>query len=221
MWVWPAVIVGFFSIPSSKLVGYILPAVPPLAYLIANALRNKGLDSESLPRAVKAFAATAALVCLSAILASTFFNTKSDENLAGLIAAQRQPGEPIVFLKNQFFDIPFYLGLREPVRIFDDWDLTNGPQHDNGRKALYDAGKFDPVRASELLLDDSRLAQTLCAQPTTWIVGPKGSDHGYSLLRQIQPVSTQKYATVWKVSRTAVAARGLCPETPIVGSTDK
>jgi 4-amino-4-deoxy-L-arabinose transferase-like glycosyltransferase len=218
MWIWPAVIVGFFSIPSSKLVGYILPALPPLAYLIANVLRQKWGSSESLPHPLKSFATAAALVCLSAILASNMFNTKSDKNLADLIAAQRQPGEPIVFLKNQFFDVPFYLGLREPVRIFDNWDQTNVPQRDNWRKALYDAGRFDPSRARALLLDHSHLTQALCDQPTSWIVALNGSEREYPFLQQTRPVSAQEYATVWKVSQMAMAATGLCPETPIVGS---
>lgn len=34
-WVWTGVMVVFFSIPSSKLIGYILPALPPLAMLLA------------------------------------------------------------------------------------------------------------------------------------------------------------------------------------------
>ena len=147
MWIWPAVIIGFFSIPSSKLVGYVLPALPPLAYLVAIALQQKWGSSETLPRPLKWFAAVAGVVCVSAILANNVFNTKSDRSLANLIAAQRQPGEPIVFLKNQFFDVPFYLRLREPVRIFDNWDQANVPQRDNWRKALYDAGRFDQARA--------------------------------------------------------------------------
>ncbi|MGC4059682.1 MAG: glycosyltransferase family 39 protein [Aquabacterium sp.] len=38
MWVWMGVIVVFFSIPASKLPGYVLPALPPLAWLVADAL---------------------------------------------------------------------------------------------------------------------------------------------------------------------------------------
>ena len=218
MWIWPAVIIGFFSIPSSKLVGYILPALPPLAYLVAMALRQKWGSSEILARPLKSIAAVAGVVCVSAILANNVFNTKSDRSLADLIASQRQPGEPIVFLKNEFFDVPFYLRLREPVRIFDDWDQANVPRRDNWRKALYDAGRFDQPKARDVLLDHAQLTQALCAHSASWIVGLKGSDREYPFLRQTRPVSAQEYATVWKVSQTAMAARGLCPETPIVGS---
>lgn len=221
MWIWPVVIVGFFSIPSSKLVGYILPALSPLAYLTANVLRHKWGSLENLPRPLKMFVTIAILICLSAILANNIFNTKSDKQLAGLIAAQHQPGEPVVFLKNQFFDVPFYLGLREPVKIFDEWNHTEAPLHDDWHKALYDAGKFDPARARGLLLDQSQLTQALCAQPATWIVTNKSADPEYPFLQQIPPLATQGSAAVWKLSQTAMAARGLCPETPIVGSISK
>ena len=206
MWIWLAVIVGFFSIPWSELIGYVLPALPPLAYLVAIALRQKWGNSETLPRPFKSFAAVAGVVCVSAILANNVFNTKSDRSLANLIASQRQPGEPIVFLKNQFFDMPFYLRLREPVRIFDDWDQANVPQRDNWRKALYDAGRFDQPKARDVLLDHAQLTQALCAHSASWIVGLKGSDREYPFLQQTRPVSTQEYARVWKVSQTAMAA---------------
>jgi 4-amino-4-deoxy-L-arabinose transferase-like glycosyltransferase len=221
MWIWPAVIVGFFSIPSSKLVGYILPALPPLAYLIAGVLQHKWGNSNELPRSLKSFAAVAILICLSAILANNIFNTKSNKQLAGLIAARREAGEPVVFLKNQFFDLPFYLRLREPVRIVDEWDQAKIHQHDDWRKALYDAGTFDPVKARTLLIDHSRLAQALCAQPSAWVVAQKGGEQEYPFLQHTTQVATQGFATVWKVSQADMAASGLCPETPIVGSIDR
>ena len=36
MWLWLAVVTVFFSLPQSKLVGYILPAAVPLAFLIGD-----------------------------------------------------------------------------------------------------------------------------------------------------------------------------------------
>ena len=42
MLLWLAVIVLFFSLPASKLLGYILPAVPPLAVLLADGIESWG-----------------------------------------------------------------------------------------------------------------------------------------------------------------------------------
>jgi len=227
MWIWLAVIVGFFSIPSSKLVGYVLPALPPLAYLIAAGLRRKWESEETLPRPMKWFAATAALVCLSlvclpAIQANNPLDTKSGKKMAGLIAAQRQAGEPVIFLENQFFDLPFYLGLREPVKIFSDWKPTPHPQSDNWHKALQDAGKFDPVRARMLLLDHTQVVQELCAHPVTWLIAvAKATAQDAPYLQPASLVAQNGYATVWKVSQSTMAASGLCPGTPTVGSINK
>lgn len=37
---WPVAIIGFFSVPQSKLIGYVIPATPPIAILIAGALQR-------------------------------------------------------------------------------------------------------------------------------------------------------------------------------------
>jgi 4-amino-4-deoxy-L-arabinose transferase-like glycosyltransferase len=219
MWIWVLVIVGFFSIPSSKLVGYVLPVLPPLAYLVADGLSRKTGVVE-WPRYLKYSAAAAVVVCLSGIAAITLFNSKSDKKLAEQLATQRHPGEPVVFLQSQFFDVPFYLGLREPVRIYDDWNLEPAKQHDNWNKALKDAGQFDPIRAQLLLRDRKQVVNELCAEPVSWVFAPTGAEQVYPFLKP-SLVSTQHKTGLWKVSATDLAARGLCPEMPIVGSISK
>ena len=42
MWIWLGIVLIFFSIPKSKVIGYVLPAVPPLAVLVA--YRLAGLE---------------------------------------------------------------------------------------------------------------------------------------------------------------------------------
>jgi hypothetical protein len=219
MWIWVAVIVGFFSIPSSKLVGYILPVLPPLAFLIATGL-NYTTRNGRLPRSLKTMAAAAMLVCVSAIVANSLFNPKSDKQLAELMVLQRHAGEPVVFLGNQFFDVPFYLGLREPVRIYDDWNQPPADQHDNWHKALQDAGRFDPVSAQRVLRDRKQIVNELCEQPVTWVVAAKGAGQAHPFLKA-QQVATQDKTGLWKVARADLVAKGLCPETPIVGWLDK
>jgi 4-amino-4-deoxy-L-arabinose transferase-like glycosyltransferase len=48
MWVWLAAIVGFFSLPNSKLVGYVLPAAAPFAFLLAQRWQARR-DAARLP----------------------------------------------------------------------------------------------------------------------------------------------------------------------------
>jgi len=220
MWIWPAVIVGFFSIPSSKLVGYVLPVLPPLAYLIAEGLVRKWGDVPN-PRFLKGFALVAGAVCLSAIVANNLFNHKTDRHLSSLIAAQRQASEPVMFLREQYFDMPFYLGLTEPVEIFDDWSVANTSKNDNWRKVMADAGKFDPERANRLLIDHTRLEHFICSHPVSWLVAPKGTEGEYPYLQNIAPLATHKSTVVWRLTRSEVSSRGGCRQTPSDDSADK
>ena len=220
MWIWPVVIVGFFSIPSSKLVGYVLPVLPPLAYLIAEGLVRKWGDAPS-PRLLKGFALVAGVVCLSAIAANNAFNHKTNKGVSSLIVAQRQADEPVLFLRDQFFDMPFYLGLKGPVEIFDDWSPASAARTDNWRKVIADAGKFDPARASQLLIDHAQLERVVCSQPVSWLVARKGAEGEYPFLKQIAPLITHEQTVVWRLTRSEIRSRGGCGQTPSGDSADK
>ncbi|MFQ6687203.1 dolichyl-phosphate-mannose--protein mannosyltransferase, partial [Bordetella pertussis] len=50
--VWLAVIVAFFSMPQSKLVGYIMPVLPPLAFLLAEVVMG-ALRDPAVARATR------------------------------------------------------------------------------------------------------------------------------------------------------------------------
>ena len=220
MWIWPAVIVGFFSIPSSKLVGYVLPVLPALAYLIGDGLVRKWGGAPS-PRLLKGFATVAGVVCLSAIAANNVFNHKTNRGLSSLIAAQRQENEPVMFLRNQFFDMPFYLGLKEPVAIFDDWRPESMSKHDNWRKVMSDAGEFDPQRARQLLIEHTRLAHFVCSHPVSWLVAPTGTEVEYPYLKQIAPLATYQTTAVWRITRSEMSSTGGCRQTPSDDLADK
>jgi 4-amino-4-deoxy-L-arabinose transferase-like glycosyltransferase len=219
MWIWVAVIVAFFTFPASKLVGYILPVLPPLAYLVADVLTRKIRVGKPL-RSLKYVTALAMLICVSAVVANNLFNHKSDKKLAEQVAMQRLPGEPVVFLQDQFFDVPFYLGLREPVKIYDNWNLPPAEQRDNSHKALKDAGKFDPDKARLLLRDKEHFVSELCEQPVSWVFAAKTAEQKYPFLKSLK-VGTQGKTAAWKVSQADLAAKGLCPEKPSADSANK
>lgn len=220
MWIWPAVIVGFFSIPSSKLVGYVLPVLPALAYLIADGLARRWGDAAP-SRVLKGAAVAAGVICLTAIAANNAFNHKTNKSVSSLIGAQRQHDEPVVFMWDQFFDVPFYLGLKAPVRIFDDWSPSNTSKVDNWRKAMADAGAFDPARAGQLLVDHAQLDRVLCGSPVTWVIAPAGTEGTNVFLKQIPPFATRGATRVWRVTRNAMSASGGCRQMPSGDLTDR
>ena len=79
MVVWLVVIVGFFSMPNSKLAGYVLPALPPLAYLLVDgALQRSQGRWWGAGRAVLATAiVSATLVCVALIGAVVRYDKQS------------------------------------------------------------------------------------------------------------------------------------------------
>lgn len=220
MWISVAVTVGFFSIPASKMIGYVLPAFPPLAFLIAEGLVSQWQDESPSRRRLRWFAVTATLVCLTAVVAARVADEQSNRRLSQTIAAQRRPGEPVCFLKNQFLDVPFYLRLREPVKVFDDWSgiASHAATHDDWRITLFDAGEFDPVRARQLLLERARLTEALCGQQVSWVISKESAVASSPVVSVLAPFYRQRDRVVFRVTSDELKAKGLCPQMPSAGS---
>lgn len=70
MLIWLVVVVGFFSLPSSKLIGYILPAVPALAFLIAELVLPAWERGQR--RRAQVCLGVAMALCVTGILIATF-----------------------------------------------------------------------------------------------------------------------------------------------------
>lgn len=80
---WLVSVVIFFSIPPSKLAGYILPALTPLIILCAVAFEKSTLNTQKLTRMQKY--APAAFVCLLGfVLAATLYFIQLDFNLSSV-----------------------------------------------------------------------------------------------------------------------------------------
>ena len=160
---WVAVVVGFFSLPASKLVGYVMPALAPMAALLALALARR--DGR---RAWRSLAALAAGLCL-AIVAGLAWKAPGSHQDLGLALAQRlQPGDRVVFVDHYFYDVPFYARLAEPPVVVSDWDDPEIPRHDNWRKELHDAARFDPAQGARVLWPWQRVAELGCGAGATW-----------------------------------------------------
>ena len=164
---WIVAVVGFFSLPSSKLVGYVLPATAPLCALLALAI---GAGRERVWLGVMALAAP---LCVALVVALAWRAPKSNLGAAMALAQRIGPADRVVMVDAYFSDLPFYAGLREPVLVASDWDDPALPARDNWRKELFDAARFDPPRGAALLRPRDRLDALLCDQATVWFVtGP-------------------------------------------------
>ncbi len=223
MWIWLAVIVGFFTLPSSKLIGYVLPAVPPLAFLIADGALSLGLDSRRARRLWWGSAALAVIIGLSAVIGLSLHYPKSMREVGHALQAQHRAGEPVIFIRRYYFDLPFYAGLRERAIVVDDWSDPEVRQGDSWRKELVDAGEFVPEVSRKTLLEPPALVGQLCAHRISWVVASEGEATKFPFLAQAQKITTARDGTLWKVDLTqsALVSALHCPEKPSADSPDK
>ncbi|MGJ7568854.1 ArnT family glycosyltransferase [Variovorax sp. GB1R11] len=204
MWIWLAVIVVFFSMPRSKLVGYVLPALPPLAYLIVQRV-FAGRAPDGLRNRLRATTLASAAVCLACVAAIAIYSVPPGTRLqlpAGMSVA---PGERVLMLDSYTYEIPFYWDLREPVLVSDDWEAAARDTRDNWRKELSDAGRFEPTRTAATLLDRNRLAAALCVPRTTWIVGPNIAHLANAWLARAQLVVVNDALAAWRFAGSATS----------------
>ena len=169
---WVVAVVGFFSLPSSKLVGYVLPALAPWCLLL-------GLAAACSVRAARWTIGAGATLCLALVLllASPALLERarlkpppSSKAAAAVLAAQHVTGDRVVFVDEMFYDLPFYAGLVEPPIVASDWASPEVPRRDNWRKELHDAARFAPERARELLWPIERIAELSCHPQAVWFV---------------------------------------------------
>ncbi|HTT13224.1 MAG TPA: glycosyltransferase family 39 protein [Burkholderiaceae bacterium] len=206
-WLWAAAVLVFFSIPQSKIVGYILPALPPLAWLIAD-----GYAADRAPNAQARWlwwgaAAFGISVSLVAAVVLTVAPRGSARDLARELLARRGPNEPVLMLNRFDFDVPFYARLRDPVVVIDDWSSAEVQKQDNWRRELADGAGFDPRAAAGVLLEPRDLPAVLCRAPVAWVIGAPDQVKQLPATAIASAVFNTKDASLWRVTRAGPGAR--------------
>ena len=194
---WIVAVLGFFSIPSSKLVGYALPALAPWCTLLALAVAARG------GRAWRRVMAASAFACVAIVVAAAVQAPQSNRAAALQLAARLAPGERVAMVDEYLYDVPFYAGLRAPVIIASDWADPDLPNHDNWRKELYDAARFDPARAAELLWPLARLDALSCGRSAVWFVVDPGAARRVAGLTGVQRIYADARTELWRAAPRA------------------
>ncbi|MCR6494840.1 hypothetical protein LJB71_00285 [Thermomonas sp. S9] len=217
------VVAAFFSLPASKLVGYILPAIPPLAVLLADGVAAHRRRYGRLGRGWWVSAGVSVAFCVLVIGLLAARTPHSSKGLGLELRAQRQAGAPVFLLGEYYFDLPIYARLEQPVAYVLDWDDPAIRRRDTWRKELADAGDFDPALARSLLLRPSQLAPALCRAPVAWLVGPRAAPQAFPLLAQARQVAASGEAALWRIEPAQPAVRAAlgCPGTPTAGSASR
>lgn len=199
MWIWLIVIVAFFSMPKSKLLGYVLPVVPALAFLMADGFASLAAPSQRLRRLWWIGVAVSAVVGLATVIGLALFPMKSSPALFKVLGAQRGAHEPVIMLDHFDYNAAFYARIVEPGYIVDAWSSPAVFERDNWRKEIADAGQFDKARAASVLIEPAALAALLCKSSVNWVIGQSSDSSRYPFLRDAQVVTKQRDAVLWKV----------------------
>ncbi len=202
MLVWLAVVTAFFSVSSSKLVGYILPAVPPFAFLLAEA-------ASGLPARWRMHSAIgAAVFCPLLAISAHYWQPKSLEALALHLKANRQPGERVIDLEAYDYDVPFYARLDTPMTVVDRWSADELAK-DSWRRELKDAERFADAATPRHLLPADRLPALLCANTGTWLIAAWPLTGGSQWLGSVRPSIQVGARALWHLQRDAPATRAV------------
>ncbi len=200
LWTWVVVIVGFFSLPASKLIGYVLPVVPALAALAGEAVA--GWQRRGLRLAITV---GAALLCVVAVVLISRAETVSSKALAAAWREQARPGDGLLSLRLYRFDFPIYAQLAQPLPVYHAWEDPALAAQDSWPRELIDATEFDPDTGKQVLRPVAELKSALCAQEVTWVIARK--DDGEPLLREASIAAENEMYALRRVTRSQLDCR--------------
>lgn len=191
---WAVAIVGFFSLPASKLVGYILPALAPWCALLAPAV--------AASRWRRPLAAGAAVLCVAVVAGLAWRAPGNSRDVGQALRSQIATGDVVVMVEEAFQDVTFEAQLTEPPLVASHWADPALRQRDNWRKELLDAARFNPARGAAVLLPIAQLPQLVCRGHRVWLVEPLGGPERAAAVPGATLVMTGRHARLWRAEPT-------------------
>jgi 4-amino-4-deoxy-L-arabinose transferase-like glycosyltransferase len=173
-WVWILVILVFFSIPHSKLVGYILPVMPPLAFLAALGWQQSMAHRSWASRWFSGICLVNIMMALVIVLkVGGVTQSSRTEDIAAVLACAAAPTDTIYVTGAYPYDLPFYAQFSKPMVILDNWPWLRQQAGDGWQRELFEGANFDAVAAQVLQPLDilAQVAQT----PGHWLVARNGA----------------------------------------------
>jgi 4-amino-4-deoxy-L-arabinose transferase-like glycosyltransferase len=199
-WCWLLGIVGFFSIPNSKLIGYVLPVMPPLALLAALGW-ERTMEGRRWSRRIFAALVVVALSIAIAIdaLAERATRHKLAADIAPTLACALQPGDTVYAAGGYPFDLPFLVQMRRPMVVVQDWPALRESAGDGWQRELFEGGEFDVAAAR--VLQPPEVLKAASAEPGNWLVAPRD----YAGIG-LQGWVTMQRGSGWVLYRSAASA---------------
>ncbi len=214
-WIWVLAIIGFFSIPHSKIIGYALPVMPPLALLAAlgwdDAMARLRLTTQAQRKLFALLCATSLVIALAGnVAAARYTDKRGAQDLAqALEAAGAKPSDTVYLLGGYAYDLPFYRQARTPMVVIQDWAELRKSAGDNWQRELFEAADFD-AQAARVLQMPEALEQAR-AQADAWLVAKNDAAVG----RHLDGFALQFKGAAWSLYKPAgQSARASTPEGP-------
>jgi len=222
---WLGVILVFFSMPASKLVGYIQPVLPALAALVAEVIvagmMRADKRSDGRTRAFALTVSSAAVLCVVANLLATHYAKPNNVAIGLQARPEFRPGDTLIALRFYPYDLPMALRSSKAAWVVDNWDPREVAKRDNWRKELYDAGQFDKDAMRQALISEAEMKRRMCAAPdgqAFWIwADPSEDSSRYKILQDQTPRYTARKGGLWYIETGDAFKRRHCVETPTTG----
>ena len=175
---WPLLVLIFFSLPASKIVGYILPVMPPLSLLLGDFLARRFPTVAPIPmrteparktqqdarpaRALPWFAVVAMAISIGAIAVTARFDS-GIRPIAQTLQQTLSPEDKLICYRNYYQDLPIYLRTTRPLTIVDNWRDPDILKQDDWRREFYLNLAHQP-EARDWLIDENKFADLLARQ---------------------------------------------------------
>ncbi|MCI4441500.1 glycosyltransferase family 39 protein [Tibeticola sp.] len=211
--IWVGLIVGFFSIPRSKLVGYVLPVLPPLALLATLGWERMFGARAGAPRLLAALClAGVALAAVLEPLSTRLTRDKRADDLAQTLACAASPEDTVYVLGGYPYDLPFYVRTPKPFVVLQDWPALRRTAGDNWARELFEAGDFEPATAAQVLQSPEVLPDA-ARRPGQWLLVPHDHPdgdwkHGWVLVQRGRAWSLYRSAPERPVAAEHESLRG-------------
>jgi 4-amino-4-deoxy-L-arabinose transferase-like glycosyltransferase len=199
LWVWLIAIALFFSMPRSKLVGYILPVLPPLAVLAALAWQRWIAPRRWGDGVFAALCVANLAIATGANQVASHYtlSKRSSADVAQRLACEIQPGDEVWAAGAYPYDLPYIANLSKPVRVLNDWEHARRTAGDNWQREMFEGAPFDPDAAQHIMqpLDQLHAPHT----EHDWLVTPVGRWQANEL-KSWQLVQQGRVWSLWRGS---------------------
>jgi 4-amino-4-deoxy-L-arabinose transferase-like glycosyltransferase len=180
--VWFVVVLVFFSIPPSKLVGYIFPLLPAFAIFIGPWFATY--------RYRRATAVIGALLCVSAVPIATFLKPTGPLGLATTYRTRIAAADRVVFLNKYFFDAAVALDRRMPIYVKDDWSKRADQLPDNIHRQFTEGREFEAA-SGRALIGKEELDELLGHSQPVWIFAEESAWLAEPKLQKLARVASE------------------------------